>query len=72
VSRRGDNRLRVLRAERRLTQEKVALRLGVSQATFCQIENGNREPSLKELEKLARIFGVDWRDLGFELSEMVS
>jgi transcriptional regulator with XRE-family HTH domain len=53
------NRLRVLRAERRLTQHKLAKRAGMSQGHYCRMERAEREPSDQELERLARVLKVD-------------
>ena len=51
------NRLRVLRAERRLTQDDVALRMGLqSKYRYWQIENEELEPTESELRKLERVF----------------
>lgn len=59
-------RLRVLRAERGLTQMAVARRLGISQAKYWQIENGYTSATSKELERLARILNADEAELGIE------
>jgi transcriptional regulator with XRE-family HTH domain len=56
-------RLRVLRAERGLTQLAVARRLGVSQSKYWQIENGYTTPTDKEAERLARILKVSEAEL---------
>jgi len=53
------NRLRVLRAERRWTQEEVAYRMGLgSKFHYWQIENEEVAPTDKERKKLARIFNA--------------
>ena len=51
------NRLRVLRAERRWSQAKLAARLGVSRQTVNVIENEKYDPSLELAFKIARVFG---------------
>jgi transcriptional regulator with XRE-family HTH domain len=53
------NRLRVLRAERRITQHKLAKRIGMSQGQYCRTERAEREPTPEELEKLARALKVE-------------
>ena len=40
------NRLHVLRAEQRMTQEQLANEVGVTRATIVAIEGGNYNPSL--------------------------
>lgn len=52
------NRLRVLRAERRMTQLTVARRAGVNQSRMSFIENGLVEATVEERKRLARVFGV--------------
>lgn len=59
-------RLRVLRAERGLTQLAVARRLGMSQAKYWQIENGYTTPTAKETERLAKLLKVSEDELHLE------
>nr|WP_275410828.1 helix-turn-helix transcriptional regulator [Actinoplanes rishiriensis] len=54
-----ENRLRVLRAERRWTQERLAGAIGVSRQTINSIENGKYDPSLQVAFNLA--FALDCR-----------
>ena len=51
-----DNRLRVLRAERRWSQAEVADRLSVSRQTINAIETGKYDPSLPLAFAIARLF----------------
>ena len=53
-----DNRLRVLRAERRWSQAEVADRLSVSRQTINAIETGKYDPSLPLAFAIARLFGL--------------
>lgn len=46
------------RRKHNLTQEFLASELGISRPTYIQIEQGARELTISEAEKLARIFGV--------------
>ncbi|HYN92270.1 MAG TPA: helix-turn-helix transcriptional regulator [Pilimelia sp.] len=57
------NRLRVLRAERRWTQEALADRLGVSRQTINSIEIGKYDPSLKVAFGLAQAFDCRIEDI---------
>ena len=50
------NRLRVLRAERDLTQEDLARAVGVTRQTIIAIEKGDYAPSLLLAMQLARHF----------------
>ncbi|MEK7858299.1 MAG: helix-turn-helix transcriptional regulator [Elusimicrobiota bacterium] len=51
------NRLRVLRAERDMTQEDLAKAVGVTRQTIIAIEKGDYAPSLLLGMQLARYFG---------------
>ena len=53
------NRLNVLRAERRLTQDQLATDIGVTRATIVAIEGGGYNPSLELAFRLARYFNAD-------------
>lgn len=50
------NRLRVLRAERDLTQEDLARAVGVTRQTILAIEKGDYDPSLQLALLIARRF----------------
>ena len=50
------NRLRVLRAERRWTQQNLARELGVSRQTIHAIEAEKYDPSLPLAFKIAALF----------------
>jgi putative transcriptional regulator len=51
------NRLKVLRAERNLSQADLADQLAVSRQTINAIETGKYDPSLPLAFKVARLFG---------------
>lgn len=53
------NRLHVLRAEHRMTQEQLAKEVGVTRATIVAIEGGGYNPSLELAFRLARYFKTD-------------
>jgi putative transcriptional regulator len=53
------NRLHVLRAEKRITQEQLAKEVGVTRATIVAIEGGGYNPSLELAFRIARYFGKD-------------
>lgn len=53
------NRLHVLRAERRITQEQLAKEIGVTRATIVAIERGGYNPSLELAFRIARYFRTD-------------
>jgi putative transcriptional regulator len=52
------NRLRVARAERDLSQAKLAFNVGVSRQTISSIETGQYCPSTLLAFRIARVLGV--------------
>lgn len=58
-----DNRLRVLRAERRWSQAELAGHLGVSRQTVNAIETGKYDPSLPLAFKMARLFEMSVEEI---------
>tara|TARA_R110002096_G_scaffold258695_1_gene452185 strand:- start:191 stop:406 length:216 start_codon:yes stop_codon:yes gene_type:complete len=63
-----DNRIRVYRAEHRLSQGALADIIGVSRKTISTIEVGRFVPSTLIALKIARYFGVSVEDI-FSLVE---
>lgn len=57
------NRIRVLRAERRWSQEQLAKRIGVSRQTVNAIENERYDPSLPLAFKIGEVFGARIEDI---------
>jgi putative transcriptional regulator len=58
-----NNRLRVLRAEKRWSQAEVAERLNVSRQTINAIETGKYDPSLPLAFGIARLFEARIEDV---------
>ena len=52
------NRLKVLRAERSWSQQKLAEELGVSRQSVNAIETGRYDPSLPLAIQIAEVFGL--------------
>lgn len=50
--------LKIIRKERNLNQQKVAIDLNISREALSHYENGKREPSLDMLIKLSDYFNV--------------
>ncbi len=57
------NRIKVLRAERDITQAQLADELGVSRQTINAIEKGKFDPSLPLAFKLAGLFRLTIEDV---------
>ncbi len=60
-----ENKLRVLRAERKMSQADLAEKLGVSRQTINTIENGKYDPSLPLAFGLARLFDQKIEEIFF-------
>lgn len=60
------NRLRVVRADKRVTQEALAKRIGISQAKYSELERAVRVPTSLELERMARVLRVPVTDIWSE------
>lgn len=58
-----ENRLRVLRAERRWSQADLAGQLNVSRQTINAIETGKYDPSLPLAFAIARLFALRIEDV---------
>ena len=50
--------LKIVRKQRNLNQQKVAMDLNISREALSQYENGKREPSLQMLRKLSAYYNV--------------
>jgi len=62
------NKIKVYRAMRDITQEKLADALGITRQTVISIEKGKWDPSLPLAMKIARFFGVTIEDI-FEIGD---
>ena len=58
-----NNRLRVLRAEKRWSQADLASELGVSRQTINAIETGKYDPSLPLAFAIAKVFSLRIEDV---------
>lgn len=59
--------LRGLRVGAGLTQKQLAEKLGVSHISVSRWETGNAIPSPKYIKKMADMFGVEGKDIFFDL-----
>lgn len=50
--------LRVFRLAKHLTQEDMASLLNIERQSYCNYENGNREPSIRLLVQISELLGV--------------
>ncbi|WZY01783.1 helix-turn-helix transcriptional regulator [Bacillus sp. FSL W7-1360] len=63
-----ENRVRLLRAEKRMTQEKLAVAVHVTRQTIVALEKGSYSPSLLLAIRIARQFGLSVEEV-FTLRE---
>jgi len=50
--------IKKIREQRGLLQKQVAAELGIGYTNYNKLENDNREPSVKELQALAKLFDM--------------
>lgn len=55
-------RLRELRTDRNLTQEKLSFNSGIDKTYISEVENGKRNISVVNLEKLISILEISFQD----------
>lgn len=53
-----ENRIRILREARRMSQVRLSAELEVSQETVSAYESGKHYPSYKNLVRMSELFGV--------------
>lgn len=63
------NRIRVLRAERRLSQAELADRVNISRQSMNMIENDRHDPSVSLAFAIARALGVAVTEVFMESEE---
>lgn len=55
--------IKTLRNERGFSQAELAIKLGVSRPSYIAIEQGKKELTLSEAEKLSEIFGISLKEM---------
>lgn len=55
-----ENWLTAIRNENNITQSECAKRANIAQPYYCQIENGERRPSVETAKAIALVLGFDW------------
>ena len=63
ITERVGNRIRELRSQTGLSQEKFALKIGMDRTYFASVELGKRNIALKNIEKIASGLGVTLSEL---------
>lgn len=57
------DKIKKIREERKLSQDDLAKRLGVTRAVISQYETGKRQPKLDQLKKIAAALNCSYLDL---------
>ncbi|EZH67868.1 hypothetical protein DH09_08055 [Bacillaceae bacterium JMAK1] len=57
------NRISLYRSQSKLTQNKLALKMEISQKRVSQLENGASDPSIYEIHKMTSLFQCSFEDL---------
>jgi putative transcriptional regulator len=52
--------LKVLRNSKKMTQNDVAIKAGITQQHYSFIENGDRVPSVDTAQSIANVLGFHW------------
>ncbi len=55
-----------LRKDRKLTQQQVAKKLGITRSFYGMIETGDRNPNLDLARRIAELFGTDIETIFFD------
>lgn len=50
------------RKKQDLTQGAVAAAAGISQPSYCAIENGTSDPKIETAKKIGDVLGIPWTD----------
>ena len=58
-----NEKIKLIREAKGLTQEQVAEKLGISSTAYGNIERGDNDPKLSKLEKIAEILGIKLPEL---------
>lgn len=64
--------IRAWRLERGMTQEQLAAAVGVSHISVGNWDNGRAEPSARQLENLAAVFGVRMDQIAFHKEDALA
>lgn len=65
-----ENNVRLLRKQKKLTQEELAKKIGVSRKTIVSLEKGNYTPSLLLAFQIAKELNVDINEI-FQLKNSI-
>ncbi|MBC9808150.1 helix-turn-helix transcriptional regulator [Carnobacterium maltaromaticum] len=49
-----------IREKNNLTQKTIADKAGIARTTYSSIEQGRRNPSVKNAMRIAEVLGFDW------------
>jgi len=56
-------RIKTLRRDRNLSQEKFALQINMDRTYYASVENGKRNVSIENIERIAKGFDISLEEL---------
>lgn len=62
--------LKTIRETAKLSQEEVSKSVNITQASYSNIENGKRRPSVPVAKEIAQVLGFDWTRFFDETGEV--
>jgi putative transcriptional regulator len=54
-----------LRLKKKLTQKEASEKIGISRSFLAEIENGDKNPSFKTMQKFINFYGEKTKDIFF-------
>ena len=63
IQKKSGDKLREIRKQKSLSQEKLAFKCGLHRTYISDIERGSRNVSLKNIEKIAKALGISPKSL---------
>ena len=63
ITKKFGNRVQSLRKEKKLSQEKFALLIGMDRTYYASVESGKRNITIKNIEKIANGFDISISEL---------
>ena len=58
-----------IREEHGFSQKEVSKRVGISQPSYCNIEKGERRPSVETAKAIAKVLGFQWERFYEDVTE---
>ena len=63
IKKKFGDKMRQIRKEKKISQEELAFRAGLHRTYISDVERGNRNVSLENIEKISKALSVSTKDL---------